>query len=140
VVERDQRLGVAEPNDLDSALFCLARYSKPEHLPIEVDGALQISDLNADMVDVRSFEIDIFLSGGSRAACCQHRETLNQFSTGERAFLEAGYKIGDDRIHGDFPYLDVCIDNTIIRQSGAIGVGIPRVLSACRGVVKSVSL
>jgi hypothetical protein len=39
--------------------------------------------LNADMVDVRSFEIDIFLSGGGRTACRQHRETLNQFSTGE---------------------------------------------------------
>src|SRR3977135_2328431 len=96
VVEGDQRLGVAEPNDFDSSLFCLAHYSEPEHLPIEVDGALQISDLNADMVDVRSFEIDVFLSGRSRATCRQHRKTLNQFSTGERAFLEAGYKIGDD--------------------------------------------
>jgi hypothetical protein len=68
VVERDHRPGVAEPNNFNSSLFCLAHYSKPEHLPIEVDGALQISDLNADMVDVCSFEIDVFLSGGSRAA------------------------------------------------------------------------
>ena len=83
MVERDQRLGVAEPNNFNSSLFCLARYSKPEHLLIEVGGALQISNLNADMVDVRSFEIDIFLSGGGRTACRQHRETLNQFSTGE---------------------------------------------------------
>ena len=83
VVERDQCFGVAEPNNFNSSLLCLARYSKAEHLPIEVDGALQISDLNADMVDVCSFEIDVFLSGGSRAARRQHRETLNQFSTGE---------------------------------------------------------
>jgi hypothetical protein len=63
---------------------------------------LQISDLNADMVDVCSFEIDVFLSGGGRAARRQQRETLNQFSTGERAFFEAGYKIGDDRMA--FPF------------------------------------
>ena len=83
MVEGDQRLGVAEPNNFNSSFFCLARYSKPEHLPIEVGGALNVSDLNADMVDVRSFKIDVFLSGGSRAARRQHRETLNQFSTGE---------------------------------------------------------
>jgi hypothetical protein len=50
---------------------------KPERLPIKVDGALQISDLNADMVDVCSFEIDFFLSGGGRAARRWHSETLN---------------------------------------------------------------
>ena len=83
MVERDQRFGVAEPNNPNSSLLRLAHYSKPEHLPIEVGGALQIGDLNADMVDVCSFEIDVFLSGGSCAARRQHRETLNQFSTGE---------------------------------------------------------
>ena len=83
VVERDQNFGVAEPNNFDSSFFRLAHDREPEHLPIEVGGALDVSDLNADMVDVCSFEIDVFLSGGSRAARRQHRETLNQFSTGE---------------------------------------------------------
>jgi hypothetical protein len=83
VVERDQGSGVAEPNNFYSSFFRLAHDGEPEHLPIEVGGALDVSDLNADMVDVRSFEIDVFLSGGSRAARRQHRETLNQFSTGE---------------------------------------------------------
>ena len=68
MVERDQRFGVAESNNFNSSLFCLAHYGKAEHLPIEVDGPLQVSDLNADMVDVRSFESVVFLSGGGRAA------------------------------------------------------------------------
>jgi len=65
MVERDQHLGVAEAND--SARLVLADHREAEHLLIEVDGTLQVRDMNADMVDVRAFEIDVFLGdcGGS---------------------------------------------------------------------------
>src|SRR5438552_13773596 len=82
-IERYQRLGVAEPNNFYSALFGLADHSKTEHFLIEVDGLLQITDLNADMVDVCGFEVDVFLRGCRGSARGEHREALDQFSTGE---------------------------------------------------------
>jgi len=81
MVERDQRPGGAEAND--SVRLVLADHRETKHFLIEIDGPLQIRDLNADMVDVRTLEIDIFLGGGSRSAGSQHRETSNQFSTAE---------------------------------------------------------
>jgi len=60
--------------------------------------------MNADVVDVRAFEIDVFLSSCGRSAGSQHRETLNKFSTAERALLEAGQKIGNDRFHVGIPF------------------------------------
>src|SRR5262245_24427602 len=49
-VERDQRLGVAEANDL--ARLLLAHHGEAEYFPVELDGALQVRDLDADVVDV----------------------------------------------------------------------------------------
>src|SRR5437763_3353971 len=52
------------------------------------------------MIDRRVSEIELLLSGaGGCSACSQHRETSNQFSSAHRAFLEAGQKIGNDRLH-----------------------------------------
>src|SRR5215471_15558312 len=102
VVERDQHLGVAEAND--SARLVLADHGEAEHLLIEIDGTLHVRDVNADVVDIRAFEIDVFLCGRGCCAGSQHCKTGNQFSTAERALLEASYEIRNDRFHGtSFP-------------------------------------
>src|ERR1700730_13011664 len=101
MIERDQRPVVAEANN--SERFVLANHREAEHLLIKIDGTLQVGDLNADMVDIRGLEIEILLSGGSGcSARSQHGETSNQFSTAQRALLEAGHKIGNDRFHVEF--------------------------------------
>jgi len=63
--------------------------------------------MNADMVDVRAFEIDVFLGNGDRSVGSQHSETGYQLATAERALLEARDEIGNDRFHGDFLSLNV---------------------------------
>jgi len=80
-VERDQCPGRAEPNN--SKRLVLANDRKAEHFLIEIDGALQVRDLNAHMIDVCTLEIEVFLGRGGRSAGRQHRETANQFSTAE---------------------------------------------------------
>jgi hypothetical protein len=61
LVERDQHLGVTEVSN--SELLVVTHHWQIKDFLIKIDGTLQISDLNADMVDGRHFEIDIFLSG-----------------------------------------------------------------------------
>src|SRR5262249_19242439 len=80
-VERDQRPGVTEANNAQRLI--LADHGETKHFLIELDGTLQIRDLNTDVVDVRSLEIDVVLGSDGRSAGRQHRETLNQFSTAE---------------------------------------------------------
>jgi hypothetical protein len=80
MVGRDESPGGAEANN--SKALILADHAKAEHFLIEIDRALQIGDLNADMVDVRAAEIEVLLGSGGRAAS-QHGETLNQFSATE---------------------------------------------------------
>src|SRR5712671_790508 len=50
-VHGDQHLGVDEAND--SAGLVLANHREAEHLLVEIDGTLQVRDMNADVVDVR---------------------------------------------------------------------------------------
>jgi hypothetical protein len=45
--------------------------------------------MNADVVDVRIFEIEAPLSTGSRSAGGHYRRAVNQFSAAERTLLEA---------------------------------------------------
>jgi hypothetical protein len=45
--------------------------------------------MNADVIDVRIFEIQALLSTGSRSAGGHYRRAVNQFSTVERTLLEA---------------------------------------------------
>src|SRR5258706_10687747 len=107
MIERDQRPGVSEAND--SERLVLADHREAEHFFIEVDGTLQIRDLNADMVDVRGLEVDLCLGGGSRSGGSsgrQQRESADELSTAERALLELSHKIGDDRFHGGFLSLE----------------------------------
>ena len=80
-VERDQRPVITEANN--SERLILADHRETEHFLIEIDGTLQIRNLNADVVDVRGLEIDLVLGGGGRSASRQHRETGNQFSTAQ---------------------------------------------------------
>src|SRR5215813_3195004 len=63
-VQRDQSPVRTEPND--SERLVLADDGEVEHFLIEVDGTLQVRNLNADMVDVRSLEIDIVLGSAGR--------------------------------------------------------------------------
>ena len=81
MVQRDQHLGVTKANDF--ARLLLANDGETEHFLIKIDGTLQVRDMNADVVDVRGLEIDVFLGGGGRSARSQDRETSNQFSTAE---------------------------------------------------------
>jgi len=99
-VQRDQSPVRTETND--SERLVLADDGEVEHFLIEVDGTLQVRNLNADMVDVRGLEIDIVLgSSGRRSGGCHHRETSNQLPTAEGALLELAHKIGNDRFHDD---------------------------------------
>src|SRR5262249_6145871 len=100
MIERDQHLGVAEANY--SAGLVLAYHGEAEHLLIEIDGALQVGDVNADVVDIGVLEIDVFLRGGRRCAGGEHCEPSNQVSTVERAVFEASDEIRNDRFHGGF--------------------------------------
>src|SRR5216117_766594 len=98
--QRDQSPVRTETND--SERLVLADDGEVEHFLIEVDGTLQVRNLNADMVDVRGLEIDIVLgSSGRRSAGCQHRETSNQLPAAEGALLELAHKIGNDPFHDD---------------------------------------
>src|SRR5258705_7701125 len=80
IVERDQHLGVTEANN--SLRPVLAHHREAEHSSIKIDGALQVRDMKADVVDIRGLKIDIFLSGrgGGRSARSQNGETSNQIS------------------------------------------------------------
>jgi hypothetical protein len=51
-------------------------------LVIEIDRALQVCDLSADMVDACAAEVEVHLRTGGRAAS-KHGETLNPFSATE---------------------------------------------------------
>src|SRR5260221_3584186 len=75
MVERDQHLGVAEAND--SAWLVLANHREAEHLLIEVDGTLQVRDMNTDVIDVRGFEIDVFPGDCGGPTGSQHGEPAN---------------------------------------------------------------
>ena len=75
MVERDQHLGVAEAND--SAWLVLANHREAEHLLIEVDGTLQVRDMNTDVIDVRILEIKAFLGNCGGSASSQYRQTAN---------------------------------------------------------------
>src|ERR1700682_3158272 len=99
MVEGDQGPGDTEANN--SVGLVLAHHGETERFLIKIYGTLQIGDLNADMVDVRAFETGPlwFGRGGRSAGGNQHRETPNQFSTGECAPLEARQKIGNDSFH-----------------------------------------
>src|SRR5213593_3593906 len=99
-VQRDQSPVRTETND--SQRLVLADDGEVEHFFIEVDGTLQVRNLNADMVDVRGLQIDIVLgSPGRRSGGCQHRETSNQLPAAEGALLELAHKIGNDFFHDD---------------------------------------
>jgi hypothetical protein len=99
MVERDEHVGIAEA--YYAARLILADHREAEHLLVELDGPLQIRDMNADMIDVRVFEIEALLGSGGRSAGGQHRQALNQFSTAERALLEARDEMRNDGFHGD---------------------------------------
>src|SRR5262245_35249544 len=100
-IERDQRPVGAEADD--SERLVLADHGEAEHLLIEFGRALQIRNLDADMVDLGSLEIDVLLGGGGRSARSQQRETSNQLSPRERSVFEASHKIGNDRFHVGLP-------------------------------------
>jgi hypothetical protein len=68
-------LGVAEAND--SAWLVLANHREAEHLLIEVDGTLQVRDMNTDVIDVRILEIKAFLGNCGGSASSQYRQTAN---------------------------------------------------------------
>ena len=79
------------PRRTISAGFSLAHDGEAEHLLIEVDGALQVGDVDADMIDVGGLEVDGLLGGsGGAPGSSQHRETLRQLAAGKRALFEAG--------------------------------------------------
>src|SRR5215831_10456887 len=99
-VEGDQCPVGAEADN--SKRLVLANDRETEHFLVKIDGMLQIRDLNAHMINVRTLEFQVFLGGGRRSAGSQHRETADQFSTAERALLEASREIRNDRFHGDF--------------------------------------
>jgi hypothetical protein len=61
-VKRDQR--PVGPEADNSEWLVLADDGEAEHFLIEFDGALQIRDLNADMINLGSLEIDVVLGGG----------------------------------------------------------------------------
>src|ERR1700733_9687185 len=97
-IERDQRPRIAEANN--ATRLVLADHREAEHFLVEIDRALQIGDLNADMIDVCALEIALFLRDGSRSAGSQDRERSSEISPGERTVFEAGQNIGNDRLHG----------------------------------------
>jgi hypothetical protein len=63
--------------------------------------------MNADMVDVRVFDIEAVLGSGGRSAACQHRQVTNQFSTAERALFGARDEMRNDDFQGNFLSLKV---------------------------------
>jgi hypothetical protein len=62
MVGRDEPLGVAQTNY--AARLVPANHGEAEHLLVELDGPLQVRDMNADVVDVRVFEIEAILGRG----------------------------------------------------------------------------
>src|SRR5437870_5532991 len=72
-VERNKR--PVGPDADNSERLVLADHGESEHFLIKIDGALHIRDLDADMVDLSTLEIDVFLGGGDRSARSQHRKT-----------------------------------------------------------------
>jgi hypothetical protein len=105
IVERDEHLGVTEADY--AAGLILTDHRGAEHLLIEIDGPLQVRDMNADMVDVRVFEIEAVLGSGGRSAGGQRRQAANQFSTAERALLDARDEMRNDGFDDDFLSLKV---------------------------------
>jgi len=101
-IKRDQR--PVGPEADNSERLVLADYGEAEHFLIEFGGALQIRNLNADMIDLGSLEIDVFLGGGGRSARSQQREASNQLSPRERSVFEAGQEITNDRFHVDLRF------------------------------------
>src|SRR5207237_9846815 len=77
-VERDQRPVITEANN--SERLILADHRETEHFLIEIDGTLEIRNLNADVVDVRGLEIDLVRRGGGRSPSRPHRGPGNQFA------------------------------------------------------------
>jgi hypothetical protein len=59
MVERNEHFGIAEANY--AAPLILADHRETEHLLVELDGPLQVRDMNADVIDVRVFEIEALL-------------------------------------------------------------------------------
>src|SRR5262249_51095287 len=98
VVERDQRAIVAKSDDPERLV--LADDNESEHFLIELGGALQVRDLDADVIDVSRLEVEILLGGGAGCARRQHGKPGNQLASAERAFFETVQKIGYDRFHG----------------------------------------
>src|ERR1700756_3926303 len=98
VVKRNQCLGDSEAHDF--VLLVLAHRSKTEKLLVEIDGTLQVVDLNADVIDFYAFETGLLKPGDSRAARRgKHRQSLDQFSPRECSFFETCHKIGNHRFH-----------------------------------------
>src|SRR5580704_12807321 len=76
VVKRNQRLG--DPEAHDFVVFVLAHHSKTEKLLVEINGTLQVVDLNADVIDFYAFETGVLKSGDSRSARSRkHRQALD---------------------------------------------------------------
>src|SRR5881397_4305933 len=65
LVERDQR--PVGPEADNSERLVLTDHGEAEHLLIELGRALQIRDLDADMIDLGRLEIDVFLGSGGRS-------------------------------------------------------------------------
>jgi hypothetical protein len=103
-IERHERPAVAEADDPERLV--LAHHRETEHLLVEVNGTLQVRDLNTDMVDVSAFEIEALLGRRGRSARSQQREALNEVPAAQRAFLKTGQQIGNDRLHGSFLSLE----------------------------------
>src|SRR5207244_9517752 len=81
-VQRDQSPIRTETND--SERLVLADDGEVEHFLIEVDGTLQVRNLNAEIVDVLGLEMDIVLgSSGRRTGGCHHRGHSSHLMTAE---------------------------------------------------------
>src|SRR5215472_453264 len=74
-IERNQHLVGTEADD--SQRLILVDHREAEHLLVKSDRSLQIGDLNADMVDVRALEIELFLSGSRCSTGGEQRKASN---------------------------------------------------------------
>src|SRR5579859_6913044 len=71
---------------------------KAEGSHIEFGGALDVADLNRDVIDGGGGKAGI--RGRDRSAGhCQHGQALNQFPAGERAAFVTSQQAGDDVFH-----------------------------------------
>src|SRR6516162_5520886 len=73
VIERHQHVLVAEANDL--AWLLLAHHLEAEHPLIEIDGALQVRRVDADVVYCRALEVNVVRSRGGDSTGGEHRKT-----------------------------------------------------------------